>query len=118
MADTADRRSEGDLSMTDSAIQNRLTYRHCQAHGICVSCKTKEVRGRSYCYDCSITQKLHTYRTGLRHFMTDAGLDNTTNVLNVVEGMIDRHQLSLDEMVLLNSLLVLISKAHTTRKTT
>jgi hypothetical protein len=50
--------------------------------------------------------------------MTDAGLDNTTNVLNVVEGMIDRHQLSLDEMVLLNSLLVLISKAHTTRKTT
>lgn len=80
MADTADRRSEGDLSSTPNAKNLRGRYRRLKALGLCVTCGVKETAGkRSVCYDCSAKNVVSSRLSHVRSVLEELGCERRPN---------------------------------------
>ena len=75
MADTADRRSEGPLLQSSTAIAARAKQRELRSKGLCFMCGETEVRGRMTCYACSSIQVNRTYLSGLRSYLKKLEID-------------------------------------------
>jgi hypothetical protein len=70
MADTADRRSEGN-STKPINIQARKVYNKLASEGTCVFCAKTPVKNRKYCYDCSDKHIIATSLVGFRRIVRE-----------------------------------------------
>lgn len=75
MADTMDRRSEGPLSETASAIESRRKKSLFRSLGLCTYCGKTEVRNRSVCYSCSEKTQQIGERSAFKRHMVKNGID-------------------------------------------